>query len=339
MGKAKSLIITYLSLDLIVKTILGFFCCSIIYLMFNDRLVLRFIPIDTTNLKKIGAVTSVKGDVMRKLTQDSLHLPIFSGQRIYQDDLIVTGENSTADIEVEPKNYITTEPNSAFRLRIDGKHILLQFHKGNIITRFTEDKVIDLKQGLNTSKVQIRKGTFFIRNTSAGIQITNYANRNRIKKSSTSSTSTEKKALATSSEEVEKLNEKSSDETSFEQEQFIKEQLEEKQLATPMQLPHPNDNTVFLIKTPHTLILAAKNICLGSCKLSLLKDKKILLEKTFENSQVPKIDFNLDENTSGHFEWSYLDREDSFNLSFDVAPFAPETFDKALQAGLPIEVY
>jgi hypothetical protein len=336
MGKAKSLVITYLSLDLIIKTILGFFCCSIIYLMFNDRLVLKYIPINTTNLLKIGTVTSVKGDVMRKLMQDSLHLPIFTEQKIYQDDLIVTGENSSADIEIEPKNYITTEPNSAFRLRIDGKRIFIQFHNGNIITRFTEDKVINVKQGVNISQVQIRKGTYLIRNSTAGIQIVNYANRHKIKKSATVANTSEKKAQAETTDELEKVK---VDEQHSEQVRLAKEQFEEKQLATPIQLPHPNDNTVFLIKTAHTLTLAAKSVCLGSCKISLLKDKKLLIEKTFNNSQVPTIDFNLDENINGHFEWSYLDREDSYNMSFDVAPFTPETFDKALQAGLPIEVY
>jgi hypothetical protein len=363
MGKAKFFILTDLGLELIIKILFIFFSAAIVYLMFNDNLVLRYIPINTKSLVRIGAITSVKGEVMRKLNSDSLYLPVIKGQKLFQDDLIVTGENSSVNIELGANNLLTTEPNSVIRLRIEGTNIFIQLQKGNFITHFREEKIINIKQGIFNNQVQIRKGSYLIKNSNAGIQVTSYSSQIKLKKPVTNETSTDTanqtKIFTKNNEEggtgegsgggvvneslnllkVAKIEAEQRLKQLLEKAEATKKMLEQKELAIPIIKPNPKDKAQFLIRTHYNLTLAIKNICPNSCKLVILRNKVLLFEQEYDKGDFPTHDLVLDQSTLGHYDWTYTDNDDSFALSFEVIPFSPESFEKGLHSGFPIEIY
>jgi hypothetical protein len=346
-------------LDAILKVIFFLVTSVALYLVINDRQVLKFIPVNTKGLRPIGFARNPKGDVLRKLAHDTLYLPLFSKQRIYQNDMIISGENSSTEIQIDKYNSITTEPNSAIRLNIDQSGINILFQKGSVVTNFSKERVLNLQQGLMNKQITIRKGTYLVKNSSVGLQITAYSSSHKIKKS-TQEKGAQTKAKLAQSAQVETTSENSAEdngeansepnengeesvlkrkENQIVAEKAFQAEMALRKLASPIEFPHPSDGTSFLLNGPYQLTLAAKDFCFGKCHLRVSKGSELILEQDFRNLEVGSQTIELDEKSYGHYTWIFSDSEGQSSFHFDVNYFSEENFAKALEMAVPIEVH
>jgi len=319
-----------------VLSFIGLLSIVIFYLLIEGQIILRFIPTNTKGAILIGKAERIKGSVYRKLKNDSLHLPIQLSDHIYIDDLITTSDQSSLEIQtINHKNSLSIEPNTILRLSQLNNKILLHIHSGSIITHFIEDETILLQAGATLKDFLVRKGTYFIKNSSSGIQITAYNQNVSIKKSY----ELEDERRRTYKAETNRVEDSSSASSKDKTSQANSEPIEFKM---PLTLPFPSNNQVFLIANDtkiKEISLVAKKICLNNCLFKLSCNGKTFFEKEFITNETPYYILQISNTLSCHdFQWKFRDGDDEFENAFFIDKFSNETFDRYLEQNKTIEV-
>jgi len=330
----------------LILTVLGLFSVIIFYLLIEGRFILRFIPANTKGLILIGEVQSIKGPVYRKLKTDSLYLPLDKKKVVFLDDVITTGETSTLEIQLRIENQLTEnilslEPNTILRLGKLSDKLLINLQSGAIVTHFIEDKNIKIQMGADIRDIQIRKGSYFIKNASAGIQITAYTQNVTIKDDYNREIENRRSYKAPDNSET------VTQEPSAENIDTKSTPLD---LAVPLVLPYPAAGQAFLLtqeKTkqdfnPKVLTLVAKKTCDNSCHLTVVCNNNTIYENDFKAKTVPYYKLELQKHQNCHlFQWKFqdgLNNKDNFENSFSIEPFSENTFNNYLMDGRPIEI-
>lgn len=340
MGKLIFTLQQVLRPELIAKGLISIIGISSFYLLFNDHSLLYFIPIETKGLLPVGRVVAAKGIVMRKLISDSLQLPIGKNDKLYEDDLLTTGDTSTAEIELKTGYKLTTEPNTILRLRNQNNHLTLHLQQGSVISNFANDEWVTLKLGMRNQQIQIRKGTYFIKNSYGGIQITAYSSQHTVKRGVASTNRTKE---VKSHADVEGPNEpQDNKELIDEKEADAAEELqaikEEEKANTPTQFPQPEDKLIYLLQSPQSIRLVARPICEIQCEIKVFRNREFLKNKLFTKGQVPVYELTIDEIIPTQFQWSFTDGTETENFEFQIAPFSIDEFKKYLDQGLNVEI-
>jgi len=315
-------------------TFIGILTLVIFYFLVEGQFILRLIPIHTKGSTPLGKVEEIKGTVYRKLKSDSLHLPIQISDQIYFDDLITTGDQSSLEIQTFNNNSLSLEPNTILRLSQLNNKILLHLHSGTIVTHFIEDEILLLQIGTSIKDIQIRKGTFLIKNSTSGIQITAYTQNLNIKKSY------ELEEESRRSYKAEAGDEKSAATQAKDDGATANSTLTE--FKMPISLPFPPNNQVFLI-TKDTKIkelsLVAKKACQNNCNFKLSCNGKTIFEKTFSVNETPYYSLQiLSLSLCNDFQWNFKDGNDEFKNNFSIEVFSEETFNRYIEQNKTIEV-
>ncbi len=306
-------------------------------LLLNDHALLKIIPINTKDLNPIGKVTASKGQVVRKLITDSLQLPLAEDDAVYEDDLVTTGEGAAAELSLSHGNSLTTEPNTILRIRNENEKLFLQLHQGSVITNFSNESWITLKTGVRNHHIQIRKGTYLIRNSSGGIQITAYSSQHSVKKGLNKSTA-RKTVQAKAEIEGELNNDPKSPDDSMELGSEAAELLEEAKLSVPLSLPQPENKIVYLLQTGQSIKIAASSMCEEFCELKVLRGKTLVANRKFAKGQVPIYEIYIEEITTDTYKWSFTDQGQTESFEFQVAPLSVENLQKFLDQGRNVEI-
>lgn len=330
----------------LILTVLGLFSLVIFYLLIEGRFILRFIPTNTTGLVSIGEIQSIKGPAFRKLKTDSLYLPLDKKKIVFLDDVITTGETSMLEIQLKIDNQksgdiLSLEPSTILRLGKLSDKLLINLQSGAIVTNFIEDKSIKIQMGIDIKDIQIRKGSYFIKNTSAGIQITAYTQNVTIKDDYNQEKENRRSYKAPDNSET------TIQEPRIESTDIKSSPLD---LAIPLSLPYPSSGQVFLLTqekinqdlTPKVLTLVAKKACDSSCRLIVSCNNNTIYDNEFSARKVPYYKLEINKYNDCHkFQWKFHDgvnSKDGFEDSFSIEPFSENTFNKYLKDGRPIEI-
>lgn len=320
-----------------IWSLLALAAAFVFILLIEGRILLKFVPLQVGGLNKIGEVKSVKGNAFRKLKNDSLHLPLSGNDIVFEDDLVTTDESTTLEILLVDKqkgeNTLLQEPNTILRLSHDKGTLLIQLHSGNVTTNFSDDTLVKVQSGTLTKEVQIRKGTYLIKNSSAGVQITAFDSNIAVKNSLQPETTvkhTFKADVADDNTEIDNANALSESQG-----------IDLSKFKMPMRLPYPEDHQVFLLtdELPKKLVLVAKKACDGTCHLQVACGRNVLYGKELTNGTVPLYGLELRKGSScTEFSWNFSDEKESFERSFTVQSYSDEIFQKYINLGQAIEM-
>jgi hypothetical protein len=286
----------------------------------------RFLHAEVKGLSPIGQINSEAGQSARKTRIDSLWLPVFQRQIVYNADMLSTEKNSTIEIELTKELRFSVEPKSLVRIRmLDGKP-LLRLSKGEIKTDFSNDQTILIKKGPRIEEVLIRKGTYLIKNDiSAGIQITSFTQ--DIK--STSSLSEQNRT---------KVQQAGDD---FAEEAPTKKSAAPAQEEVPHQvydLPTPQDGTVFLLKGSQSIVVGAKAYCSDRCTLKIYRDQHEVKALRFSKGEFSVGQLESDETQSGQYSWSFSSDNFEHKSVFSILELTDQNLEQAISNGQPVEV-
>lgn len=316
---------------------IGLASCFFIYLLLEGDWVLKLIPTDLKGATIIGTVTSLEGSAYRKLKNDSLHLPLYKTNRIYLEDLITTDNSSRLTITIaKDKNSIVLEPNTILRVSNLSSKLLLHLKSGAIVTNYTSDESVYIQMGVSIKNFQIRKGTYLIKNSNAGIQITAYAQNFNVK-SSLEQESQQKTQIKNSNVE--------SDIPEINNTKQIENEPSPDLLDSfkiPEKLPFPNNGQAFLVtesSNAKELLLVAKRKCQGSCQFNIKCQNQEIYSHIFKQNEIPFYKLNLTQAKNCHsFQWDFSDGNETFHNKFTIDIFSEEQFQKLIEQNSVIEV-
>lgn len=322
------------SIEKIVNSILGFIILLSFVFNYYDQLWIRLIPVNTSLLTKIAYIGKVKGLATRRLRNDTLYLPLYKKAGVFEGDIIITDVDSSVEIFFNNNNYLIQEPDSVLKIHIENGIPLLHLYGGSLTTHFTEDTLVKIQYGLKITEVQIRKGTYLIRNTTFGIQITESASQLVIKKGKSDEDNLKVKKAETEFAEQEEIKPEKADELADDADK--NDSAEAKPVA--LKLPYPPKDAVLLIQNEISILVAAKTNCEGPCELSVDIDGKKVFASQFTDGEFAKYDLRIKKGTNEKVHWKFHDEVTKHEDSFLIQPYTDDNFQNALDKGLPIEL-
>lgn len=297
-----------------------------IFTTVSDSFWLRYISPITTGLTPIGKISGKAGTSLRKTRADSLWLPVNSASLIFNSDILSTEKDSHVEIEMTKDLRITIEPKSLVRLRMQDGKPLLRLSKGEIKTNFIDDQVVLIKRGPRIEEILIRKGTYLIKNDmSAGIQITTF---------------TQEMNSLPGVKEEKRTQSKMKDDSVEETNSSAKKQKETEESGNQLSydLPTPRDNTLFLLKSPQSILVAAKITCPDKCKLTLYRDNHEFKTYNWNHDESSIVRLEPEEALPGLYSWIYSSQNFEHKSTFTIQEFSETALGKAIENSQPIEI-
>lgn len=309
------------------------------YLVFEKNRLLKMVPTDIANLKKLGRVSGAVGTNLRKLKNDSLHLPLKPEAQIYEDDLASTGDNATVDISVisaavSEEDTFTLLPNSIVRISQSQGYLLLEIKQGAISANLKAERQLIVKTGTLTKNLRIKKGFFLIKNSTNGIQITAYDQRPQGKKEEPPKTSQESSTEDDGSKEA-----APKQKTTAGVEAVVGPPAD---YSVPLRLPYPEDKQIFLLTQSgesQYIVVTPKSVCAINCSLEIRCETGLVFEGSFAPKTTPSVTLRrLLGKGCKDYQWHFQEGTIELKQKFTVQPFKDDLFNKYLSEGLAIEL-
>lgn len=307
-------------------------CCILVfglYSMLSETFWPSFIQETAKDLVTVAKITLKKGTIQRRLSRDTLWLPLQNKSDVYTSDLVMTEKNSLAELKINDNIKFTIEPESMVRINMKDGKPLINIASGSIKTTLTKDTVFLIKKGSKIEEVLIRSGTYFVKNDStAGLQITSFAADTGIAGGEKRSSGMKAKAGAPSDDGSAASNAKKPSE----------KLAQEKPEEPPFDLPTPADSTVFLVKRQHEIVLGSKPICPDTCELQIYRDNNLVKSLKFNSGDQAVITLNTTDLKVGSFIWKFESQTSQYQGSFAIRDYSETELSKAIEQGQPVEI-
>lgn len=316
------------------------------YLISSNSFWVRFLPAVTNDLVPIAEIKSVEGTVLRKTTLDTLWIPISKNSKVFDSDLISTGDGDRAEVEMGDISF-SIDPNSLVRMKVvDGK-ALIRLSSGSLNAKSKSDQMLKIQRGSQVEDVKLETGTYAIKSDSAfGVQITGFNQGVDEKKSAKNSGQPDPEKDTTK----EDLDEATDDAPTPEN---LADNKNEKKSSQPFDasggmpapkepiynLPTPKENTQFLFRTPHSIVIAAQSLCTGICQLKIFRNQTEWRTIEFKEGQNPAFTLEASDLLEGRYDWLYKANSLELRSHFAVDSYADDKFIRAMEAGRPVEVF
>lgn len=307
-------------------TTLGFIFLFSSYTTVSQTFWLRFLPPITYGLPAIGTVIGQAGSTNRKTKFDTLWLPVFSTQSVFDGDFVATEKDSTIEVELTKDLRFTVEPQSLIKIKLTDGKLLLRLSKGEVRTQFATDQTVFIKKGARIDEVIIRKGSYLIKNdTGAGIQITTFTQ--------------ELKTTTSLNEQARAKAQLQGDDTADEPTNGKSSRPKEKSAAAQAyDLPTPREGTVFLMRGPQDVLIGAKTNCPDKCTLHIFKDQQEIKSLEFLEGEPCLFRLERSEIRTGLYSWAFSSQTFDYNSNFSIQEFTAQALANAIENGSPTEV-
>lgn len=298
-----------------------------LYSLISDRFWSMFITEFSNGLAPIASVSDEKGSNIKKTSVDTLWLPLFSKATIFFGDIIQTNKQSAVNIELNSKISFRIEEESLVRIKIfDGKP-MLRLSSGTIQTNFLQDQTLLIKRGSKIEAVTIQKGSYFIKNEStAGVQITKHYQETRKEAGERKSQQTKYKSKT---EENEENSTEDSEENST---------AEQQKVNIDYHLPYPQNKTLFLIKTPIEIFIAAQIKCKDYCSLKVYRNNKLIVDMKRNKNEDSFVKLSASQAVEGSYDWEFSSEVIEHKANFVIKKFNEHDIFKAIEEGYSIEI-
>lgn len=301
-----------------------------LYTLVSDRFWPSFIKEFSEGLVRIATITEEKGSSYKKTSVDTLWLPLFSKASVYFGDTIKTSKETSVNVELNPKASFRIEEDSLVRIKLyDGKP-MIRLANGTIQTNFLEDQVVLIKRGAKIEEVIIQKGSFLIKNDlSAGIQITQFTQETKKSAGEKEKQQTKAKANKESEDDDKKNGEELPEDDSIAHEEIMQ---------VTYHVPYPEDDTVFLMKSPKDILVAAQIKCPDSCSLKIYRNQKLLTELRSSATEPALTKIPADQAVVGVYEWEFTSETKNHKAKFYIEEYSEDAVSRAIEKGHPIEI-